>query len=316
MRRHVRVKARDIDQFGRTPPMHRRPIIVCVAAIGVAAIVLSFFHWQASAAERHNSTQPIPRASIGQRPVDEPAPGPAIEPYIRPEFATEMRQLRPAILAAAQSHNRPELSGMDDREFAVALTLVLYNENFGSLEDRVPPLRRLTPLYQEAQLGLNTLGASNLSVWPANLRPSVALEILRNQVPVPEPTRMITVPLTVAGSQVQPDTYSSEKQLYAALTQEIAKPEMAVEYLAANLERGVYRARFERVPVTWRALAAWHNQGIVSAKAIRDNPTARDYIRRTSAYMAAAYALIDGPGCQLDQCDITGSRNKLDTNPQ
>ena len=293
--------------------MYRRFMILCVAAIGVATVAFSLFHWRVSAAERHSSSQPVPRASVGQRPVEEPAPGPAIEPYIRPEFATEMRRLRPTILAAAHRHNRPELSGMSDREFAVVLTLVLYNENFGSLEDRVPPLRRLTPFYQEAQIGLNTLGANNLSVWPANLRPSVALEILRNQVPLPQPTRMITVPLVVAGSQVQPDTYPTERELYAALTQEIAKPEMAVEYLAANLERGVYRARFERVPVTWRALAAWHNQGIVSAGAIRDNPTARDYIRRTSAYMAAAYMLIDGPGCQIRRCNLAGHQNTTDS---
>jgi hypothetical protein len=283
--------------------MYRRITFLFMVALVIATVATTLFHWRVSAAEPRASTHPVPRASVGQRPIDEPPPGPAIEPYIRPEFAREMRDLRPTILAAARRHNQPELSHMTDREFAVILALVLYNENFGSLEDRVPQLRRLTPFYQEAQVGLNTLGASNLSVWPANLRPSVALEILRNEVPVPEPTGVISVPLVVAGSHINVNAYATQRQLYAALTQEIAEPHMAVEYLAANLERGLYRSRFERVPVTWRALAAWHNQGIVSPEAIRDNPTARDYIRRTSAYMGAAYALIDGTACD-GRCNL------------
>jgi hypothetical protein len=212
--------------------------------------------------------------------------------------------LRPTILAAARRHNHPELSHMSDREFAMVITLILYNENFGSLEDRVPPLRPLTPFYQDVQVGLNEIGGGDLSVWPANLRPSVALEILRHQVPVPPPTRVITRSIEVDGSHIDPRAYASQDALYAALTQEIADPRMAVEYLAANLERGLYRASYEGTPVTWRALAAWHNQGIVSSKDIRQNPTARDYVRRTSAYLAKAYAFIDTPECSDSRCKV------------
>jgi hypothetical protein len=200
---------------------------------------------------------------------------------------------------------------MSDREFAMVIALILYNENFGSLEDRVPPLRPLTPLYQDFQVSVNEIGGGNLSVWPANLRPSVALEILRRQVPVPSPARMITESIDVAGSRVNLASYAREDELYAALTQEIAEPHLAVEYLAANLERGLYRAHFEGVPVTWRALAAWHNQGIVAPKAIRDNPTARDYVRRTSAYLAKAYALIDTPDCRNLNCKVARRRGPL-----
>jgi hypothetical protein len=286
--------------------MYRRIICIILATVASAALFLNLNNWRANAAE---TTAPAePRVRTGQRATAERAPGPAIDPYIRPEFASQMRALRPTILEAARRHNRPEISGMTNREFAVVIALVLYNENFGSLEDRLPPLRPLTPYYQEAQFGLNALGGGNLSVWPANLRPSVALEILRHKVPVPDPTRVITEPITVAGSLVNPDAYTSQQALYAALTEEIADPKMAVEYLAANLERGLYRARFENVPVTWRALAAWHNQGIVSPGDIRDNATARDYVRRTSAYVAAAYALIDMPDCRNGRCKATRIR--------
>jgi hypothetical protein len=239
-----------------------------------------------------------------QRPSDRPAPAPTIDPYVRPSFARQMQTLRPNILEAAQRHNRPELSNMSDHEFAVVIALILYNENFGSLEDRVSSLRPLTPFYQQLQVGFNELGGSNLSIWPANLRPSVALEILRQQVPVPAPTHMLTESIQVAGSDLDITAYDSREALYAALTQEIAAPHMAVEYLAANLERGLYRAQFEGVPVTWRALAAWHNQGIVSPQDIRRNPTARDYLRRSSAYLAQSYALIDGYGCPSGGCKV------------
>ncbi len=213
-----------------------------------------------------------------------------------------MRLLRPAILEAAERHNRPELSGMSDRQFAIVIAALLYNENFGSLEEQVRPLRALTPFYQDLQMRANEIGGGNLSVWPSNLRPSVALEILRHQVPVPGPTAVITRPVTVVGSQIDIDAYASQSDLYAALTEELINPRLAVEYLAANLERGLYRAQFEGVPVTWRTLAAWHNQGIVTPEDIQANPTARDYIRRTSAYLALARALIDMPRCQYQRC--------------
>jgi hypothetical protein len=220
-------------------------------------------------------------------------PGPAIEPYVRPEFAAEMHGLRKTILEAAQRHNQPELSGMSDRDFAVLIALIMYNEHFGWFEERLAPVQAFTPFYEDLQRHTNATGLSNLSVWPANIRPSVALEILRRQVPLPVGDAMVTVPITVSGSFIRLERYDSQGALYAAITTEITNPELAVEYLAANLERGIYRAHYEGSPVTWRALAAWHNQGVVSAEDIRNNPTASDYVRRASAYFGKAEGLID-----------------------
>jgi hypothetical protein len=282
--------------------MYRRLIVFGLAALLATGMFLGFNRWQVDAAPISAIDSARPHSTLGQRPAGDRAPGPAIEPYVRPEFARQMQALRPAILEAARRHNRSELSGMSDREFAVVIALVLYNENFGSLEDRIPSLRSLTPFYQDAQIGLNKLSGVDLSVWPSNLRPSVALEILRHQVPVPSPTSVITEPIVVAGSRLKPGDYTSQDALYAALTREIADPSLAIEYLAANLERGLYRARFEGVSITWRTLAAWHNQGIVAPRDIRANPTASDYLRRTSAYLATAHALIERPGCLTTGC--------------
>jgi hypothetical protein len=285
--------------------MYRRLIIFGLAALLTIGLFLGFNRWRVDAARASAIDRPRSLSTLGQRSEDEPAPAPAIEPYVRPAFARQMQMLRPVILEAAKRHNRPALSGMSDYDFAVVIALVLYNENFGSLEDRVPSLRPLTPYYQDAQIGLNELGGVDFSIWPSNLRPSVALEILRRQVPVPSPTSVITEPIVVTGSRVNPNEYSSQDELYAALTREIANPHLSIEYLAANLERGLYRARFERVPVTWRTLAAWHNQGIVAPRDISANPTASDYLRRTSAYLATARALVARPDCSIVHCKFT-----------
>lgn len=216
----------------------------------------------------------------------------AIEPYIRPEFAARMAALRPAILAAATRHNQHERSGLSDAEFATAMVLILYNENNGWLEDDIEPLRVFTPLYQGLQLRVNEspLGG-NFSVWPANLRPSVGLEIINQQLPLAD-GRVISVPVLLKSSQIVPLAYQRQEDLYAAITAEISQDKLAVAYLGANLERAIYRANYEGLPISWRTLAAWHNQGLVDPRQIRANPTARDYLRRAAAYRLAARAFV------------------------
>ena len=237
------------------------------------------------------------------RPGERAKPGLSNEAYIRPEFRRQMRELRPVIVAAAKRHNRPGMSGMTDQEFAVVVATLLYNENVGWFEEEVQPIRGLTPFYQSLQVQADKAGA-NLSVWPANLRPSVAAEILRQRIPIPAPINAITRTITVEGSSITPGTFTSQGELYAAITREIATPDLAVEYLAANIERGLYRASFEDVPVTWRTLAAWHNQGIVAPYEIVGNPTSASYVNRASAYLPAAHALIEQPVCALAQCTV------------
>jgi hypothetical protein len=231
-------------------------------------------------------------AAHGSRQTSNGLPGLTIEPFVRPDLAKRMELLRPEILGAARRHNRPELSGMSDEEFATAIAVVIYNENFGWLEDDLAPLRAFTPLYQNLQRQANThMPGSNFSVWPANLRPSVALEILDRQVPLAN-AEVITVPVTVEGSTITPADFSDRDELFAAITAEISRDDLAVAYLAANLERGLYRAAEEGSPVSWRTLAAWHNQGIMDPALIRANPTARDYVRRASAFLPLARELV------------------------
>lgn len=220
------------------------------------------------------------------------APAPTIEAYVRPGLAARMARLRPAMLRAAHRHNRQAISKMSDTEFAAVIAMILYNEQFGWLEDDIAPLRGVTPYYQELQRQANQyLPGSNFSIWPANLRPSVALEILNQELPLPN-DRVMKVPIRVDGSQIDPQSFRDRAELWVAINSEISRDDMAVAYLAANLERGLLRAAYEGTPVSWRTLAAWHNQGIVDPQQIRANPTARDYVRRATAYLPLARALV------------------------
>lgn len=246
--------------------------------------------------KRYVATKDIPSEatpSFGYRISGSRMPRVSMQPYVRPEFARYMQRMQPVIKAAAARHNQPELSDMTDTQFAEVLALVLYNEHNGWVEDAIEPLRVLTPLYQQAQIIANQSGiGSNYSIWPTNVRPSVALEILRQQVPVPPPTTVITIPMTVHGSSIDLANYPDQSSLYAAITNELIDDALGIEYLAVNLQRGVYRARYEGVPVSWRVLAAWHNQGIVHPELFRANPCSREYIYRSSAYLPLAHDLI------------------------
>jgi hypothetical protein len=283
--------------------LRRRLELLVLAALLAWGLFFLPQHWRANAAasyatriaDRAERAAPHTPAATSQREADRRSPGPSIDPYVRPEFEAEMRALQPSILAAAQRHNRPELSHMSDYDFAVVIAQIMYNEHFGWFEEQVTPVQAITPLYEDLQRETNAAGLADLSVWPANIRPSVALEILRRQLPLPHSTSMLTVPVGVAGSRIDLKRYQSQGALYAAISEEISQPPLAVEYLAANIERGLYRAQVEGVPVTWRTLAAWHNQGIVSPRDIRNNATASDYLRRCSAYLGKARALIDRP---------------------
>jgi hypothetical protein len=201
---------------------------------------------------------------------------------VRPEFAGTMQQLRPVIRAAARRH-AAGVAPLDAERLAVVIAVVLYNEHLGWLEDALPPLQVATPAAQRAQIALNLALGTDYTVWPTNLRPSVVAEMLRHELPLAD-GRVMLAP--VVRSSLPADAS------YARITRELIDAPAAVEYLAANLERGAWRARAEGVPVTWQALAAWHNQGIVAPAAIAGHPAAAHYLRRAARYIPRAEALL------------------------
>ena len=231
---------------------------------------------------------------IGQRQRLGTPPGNVMEPFIRADLAVRLHHLRPQILASAARHNQPQRSGLSDAEFASAMVTIIYNEHHGWFEDVVPLVRPLTPWYQHAQSWANqTQPSANFSVWPANLRPSVGREIISGQVPLSDGS-YLRVPIRIYGSQIELQDYQSDEALLAAINGEIMQDSLAIEYLAANLERAIYRAENENQPISWRTLAAWHNQGIVDPHIMRENATTRDYLRRATTYYPLAQRFVRG----------------------
>lgn len=214
-------------------------------------------------------------------------------PLVSPQFNRYMETMRPVILEAAQRHNHHHISRMNDKDFAVVMSLILYNEHSGWAEDIIPSLRRISPIYQGLQISSNELIGTNLSVRPTNLRPSVGLEILQNQIPVKGQEQFIIVPLTVHGSNIQIKNYTSKSKLYTEINNEIIQPDLSIEYLAVNLERGLYRSEHEGINVSWRTLVAWHIRGVVSPRDIQENKAALAYTRRTTYLKTACLFIYD-----------------------
>lgn len=272
---------------------HLAATLAAILLLNMTALV--FTQWPLFAAEQRPAEDVAALVGGGVRDNElmERWSRPTITPYISPAFEQEMLYLKPTILAAAARHNVTELSKLDDQQFAVVLAQILYSERVGWLDARFAAFRPLQPAFQQLQTAANGFGGADLTIWPSNLRPSVALEILTGRVPLPPPTRWMRAPISVYGTTIHPNTYWTRIGLYAAISRELNEPTMAVEYLAANLERGIYRAHAEGVPVTWQTLATWHNQGIVAPRDIRTNPQAIAYLGRTAAYLPHARRLIE-----------------------
>jgi hypothetical protein len=222
--------------------------------------------------------------------------------YYDPGFNLLMLRLRPAILDSARRHNRRAVTRMSDEEFAVMLAAQLYFEYNSALATRGELLRSITPIYQEAQNVANLMGVGNFSVWPANMRPSVAASLLRGEMPyIDEDDRpaFLTYPITIAGSELQRELRARRDEDWQpatwAVAAEIAQPRLAVEYMAANFEIATYRAEFDLVPVNWMTLAAWHNQGIVSPSGIAHHQQLARVLPGITRYLPGALLLIHAP---------------------
>lgn len=201
--------------------------------------------------------------------------------YIRPSIKATVATHQHDIQRLAHSYNHPALSGMSDAEFASVMVTILYNEQLGWLEDVFPWVRPLTPIYQQAQVYSNQWFGTNYSVWPANLRPSVVNEILTEQRAQQLPSSATTLALATF----------PQSPAHTALATD---PDAALELLAANLERGIYRANATGVAVTAQTLLAWHNSGIVDPSTIQQSPSLQHYLARASVYTTTASQLFGG----------------------
>jgi len=194
--------------------------------------------------------------------------------YVRPHVAHLITSNGLLIKQVASRYNHAEISGLSDREFASVLVMILYTEHHGWLEDIVPSVRTVTPLFQELQVISNNTIGTNFSVWPANLRPSVIDEI-RDEHTLHESVVFLTI-----------NTHNQTS------TELATDPTSAIEMLAANMARGIRRAHDAGVPVTIESILAWHNAGIVESQRIAYNRSVQHYISRALIYQSMAEAVV------------------------
>ena len=198
--------------------------------------------------------------------------------YVRPSIARVVQQKHQLLLTLARLHNHPQLTNLSDQEFAALMVTILYTEQLGWLEDAIPSIRPLTPIYQEAQVVSNDYLGTNFSVWPANLRPSVVNEILSQDIPqVGHSEMLLLIPHRLQQTQYANTLAHNDDTAFALL--------------AANLERGILRAQHEHVTITWKTLLAWHNAGIVDPAHIAQNRSLQHYLQRATVYHTIALPL-------------------------
>lgn len=194
--------------------------------------------------------------------------------YVRPHVAQLISANRLHIKHVAHTYNQPAISGLTDHEFASVLVMILYTEHHGWLEDVVPQVRAVTPLFQELQVMSNDTLGTNFSVWPANLRPSVVDEIRTEHAALES---VIFLKIT---------THAHASNALAT------SPASAIELLAANMARGIRHAHHAGMPVTIESILAWHNAGVVDPYQIATTRSVQHYISRALIYQPIAYAMV------------------------
>jgi len=164
-----------------------------------------------------------------------------------------IKGLLPAIRRSTQLHN-PSNSNLDDASFAALMITILHFE--GRLPGNAKPNTFGNWLSDEGSDFATFVGVWNGTTGIANVRPSVAFELHQEGYSIEgsgysadglicrtSPRNPRINPLQLLGIELQISTIS-------------------IEYLAANLERGINRVRAEGLEPSAFNLAAWHNSGV------------------------------------------------------
>jgi hypothetical protein len=202
-----------------------------------------------------------------------------------PTFVASQRQ---AILFSAQRHDVPP----------DVLAAVFYNEMFGQearlLHTAIPGDSDLASAVRDSLLGIDfltikqlqigvkcmaALAGANTTIGPAGIRISVGREIESET--------------TIAGSRHQLTGLAERPSLIA----DLMSPSTAMEYLAANLQRGMRRAAPEQAG-DWTVSARWHNTGVISDRPDVPRPVwnkGSRYIARVQTFQPEVRLLLDLP---------------------
>ena len=202
-----------------------------------------------------------------------------------PAFMASQRQ---ALLLSAQRHDIPP----------DVLAAIFYNEMFGQetrlLRSVIPGDSALASNVRESALGLHFLttkqlqiglkcmaavAGANTTIGPAGIRISVGREIERET--------------SIAGSHYRQSGLAERPSLVV----DLMSPATAIQYLAANLRRGIRRAGPE-LAGDWTVSARWHNTGIISDRPDVPRPVwdkGSQYITRVQTFRPEVRSLLGLP---------------------
>jgi hypothetical protein len=209
-------------------------------------------------------------------------------------------KLKPSILASAGRHNTP-LTNMDNESFAALMTAILHWEGRlpGNGKDKGNQFKDCLGDWAAILIGYDA------STGIANIRPSVALEILREGYKIEDVPSYETL---MAASQMRP--FGGYYQSTCSCTQlhqlrpleflfgQLQNYGISIEFLAANLQRGADRVTAKKYAASVFNLAAWHNAGVQTPDEFRSEfgPKARSYANTMLGTMPEAFEVLFGPG--------------------
>jgi len=189
-------------------------------------------------------------------------------------------ELRPYILDSARNHNT-SLTNMDDNSFAALMAAILHWEGKlngngkpqGTIGDAFDP--NTSSQWHDAAKELGgALMVGGQSYGIANIRIDVAMQILQGQIPgIPG-----TFCYQIAGgydsnslnwASFWSGVFGSWMPPEQVLYYQLAQPEISLEYLAANLQRGADRINAKGYEASIFNLASWHNQGVQTPEFIK-----------------------------------------------
>jgi hypothetical protein len=212
-----------------------------------------------------------------------------------------IHRLKPDILACARRHNTVK-TNMDENAFAALMTAILH------WEGRLPGNAK--PFWGPGGVGdisggqirdilgdLAGLFGADVTTGIANIRPSVAFEILKGEIPGFQGRYCYNIEGGTTYDDIRNNPFRG-----LTLFNELQKEKVSLEYLAANLERGADRINTLGFQASVFNLAAWHNTGVQTRDEFRDpqiGPKAQSYANVILSTMPTALRVLGVQGRYL-----------------
>ena len=208
-------------------------------------------------------------------------------------------RLKSDIRASAMRHNTSK-TNMDDNAFAALLTAILHWEGKLPGNGNSASHQREDWLKDFADIQFG----ADFSAGIAKIKPSVALEILKGEIP----NRPGQYCYSVTGGWTYTDLMSTIQMQgmfytpFQILAVNLQDQKASIDYLAANLERGADRINGFGFQASAFNLGAWHNTGLQTPNEIltsQNGPKARSYGNTVLAAMPRAFNVLSIQGLYL-----------------